>query len=90
VERQRSEQDESRMTDTSNRRGPPPGGVPAGAGLANDGTGRLAHQIDHQRIATRAFAIYQSRRGGAGSADDDWRQAEAEYVSDRAHELQVG
>jgi hypothetical protein len=78
------------LTDTNNHKGRLPGAGRAAAGVSNDGTGRLAEQIDHQRIATRAFAIYQSRRGGAGSADEDWRQAEAEYVSDRARELQAG
>ncbi len=78
------------MTDTHNQGGRPPGPIAAGAALSAAGTGRLAHQIDHQRIAARAFAIYQSRGGGDGSADEDWRQAEAEYVNDRAHELQAG
>jgi hypothetical protein len=56
-------------------------------GLSNAGTGRLAHRIDHERIATRAYQIYESQHGADGHADDHWRQAEAEYAVRRAREL---
>ena len=46
---------------------------------SNDGTDRLAHHIDHERIAARAYELYQSHGGAGGSADDDWQRAEAEY-----------
>ena len=62
----------------------------AGAGFSNAGSDRLAHQIDHHQIAARAHAIYESRRGCDGSADDDWRRAEAEYTTDRANEIRFG
>jgi hypothetical protein len=67
-----------------------PGEVRPGLGWSNDGTERLAHQIDHQYIAARAYAIYLSRNGATGSADDDWRLAEAEYVTQRANNLRLG
>lgn len=77
------------LNDTNNRVTRPPGGAPAEAAISNAGTDRLAHQIDHQRIATRAHELYQSRSGGDGSAEEDWRQAEAEYVIRRAQELRL-
>ena len=46
---------------------------------SNDGTARLAHQIDYERIEARAYELYEARRGAAGSAADDWHRAEAEY-----------
>jgi len=56
-------------------------------GPSNAGTSRLAHRIDHERIATRAYQIYESQHGADGHADDHWHQAEAEYAVRRAHEL---
>jgi large subunit ribosomal protein L7/L12 len=32
----------------------------------------------HEQIAARAYEIWQSRGGGHGRHEDDWRQAEAE------------
>ena len=77
------------LNDTNNRVTRPSGGAPAEAAISNAGTDRLAHQIDHQRIATRAHELYQSRSGGDGSAEEDWRQAEAEYVIHRAQQLRL-
>ena len=57
------------------------------AGPSNAGTGRLADRIDHERIAARAYQIYESQHRADGHADDHWRQAEAEYAVRRAHEL---
>jgi hypothetical protein len=45
---------------------------------ANDGV--LERQIDEERIARRAYAIYESRHRADGHADDDWFQAVAEYA----------
>ena len=56
-------------------------------GPSNAGTGRLADRIDHERIAARAYQIYESQHRADGHADDHWRQAEAEYAVRRAHEL---
>ena len=77
------------LHDKDNRVTRPPGDAPEEAAVSNAGTGRLAHQIDHQRIATRAHELYQLRRGADGSAEQDWRQAEAEYVIHRAQELRL-
>ena len=46
---------------------------------SNDGTERLAHHLDHERIAAVAYRIFEARQGAAGSAGEDWHQAEAEY-----------
>jgi len=43
--------------------------------------GDLLHEIDHVRIARRAYEIYESRQRGNGDADQDWFQAEAEYAA---------
>jgi hypothetical protein len=67
------------------RRGP--GGVSIEAGPSNAGSGRLADRIDHDRIAVRAYQIYESQHHADGHADDHWRQAENEYAVRRAHEL---
>jgi hypothetical protein len=61
--------------------------VRARTGQSNVGAGRLAQQIEHQRIAGRAYEIYESRYRTDGHADDDWLQAEAEYVAWRANHL---
>ena len=63
-----------------------PSDVPSRAERANAGT-RLTRQADHDRIAARAYEIYESRRRVDGHADEDWRQAEAEYAVRRASEL---
>ena len=57
------------------------------AGSSNAGSGRLADRIDHERIAARAYQIYESEHRADGHADDHWRQAEDEYAVRRAHEL---
>jgi Protein of unknown function (DUF2934) len=64
------------------------GRAPAdGTGTSNDGAERLGRQIDHMRIAGRAYEIYESRNRVAGRADEDWFQAEAEYAVERAKTL---
>ena len=63
------------------------GDVAIEAGSSNAGSGRLADRIDHERIAVRAYQIYESQHRADGHADDHWRQAEAEYAVRRAHEL---
>ena len=63
------------------------GDAAIGGGPSNAGTGRLADRIDHERIAARAYQIYESQHRADGHADDHWRQAEAEYAVHRAHEL---
>jgi len=53
--------------------------VPVGTPAApNDGV--LERQIDEERIARRAYEIYESRHCADGHADDDWFQASAEYA----------
>ena len=64
-----------------------PDGVSLEAGPSNAGTGRLADRIDHERIAARAYQIYESEHRTDGHADTHWRQAEEEYAVRRAHEL---
>jgi hypothetical protein len=61
----------------------------AARSVSNAGAGRLAHHIDHERIAARAYEIYESRQREDGHADEDWRQAEAEYAVRRANDLTV-
>ena len=63
------------------------GNVAIEDGPSNAGTGRLADRIDHERIAARAYQIYESQHRADGHADDHWRQAEAEYAVRRAQEL---
>lgn len=41
----------------------------------------LERQIDHERIARRAYEIYESRNRVDGYADDDWFQAATEYCA---------
>lgn len=50
--------------------------------MKND-VGLLEQQIDNERIARRAYAIYESRHRADGHADDDWFQAAAEYAARR-------
>lgn len=57
------------MTDDRNR-------IPAGVNV-----GLLERQIDDERIARRAYEIYESRHRAEGHADDDWFQAAAEYAA---------
>jgi hypothetical protein len=45
--------------------------------------GLLERQIDDERIARRAYQIYESRHRADGHADDDWFQAAAEYARRR-------
>ena len=77
------------MTDKSNRIAYPPGDLAAGSSWTGSGTDRLAQQIDHQRIATRAYERYRTRSPTEGSADDDWCRAEAEYRAHRANERRI-
>ena len=50
--------------------------IPAGVNV-----GLLERQIDDERIARRAYQIYESRNRADGHADDDWFQAAAEYAA---------
>ena len=77
------------MNDNNDRVAHPPGDLASGSAWSICGTDRLKHQIDHQRIAARAYALFELRNGAAGSADEDWRRAEAEYAIHRANELRV-
>ena len=77
------------MNDHLDRIAHPPGDLASGSAWSLCGTDRLKQQIDHQRIASRAYALYERRSGTAGSADEDWRRAEAEYAIDRANELRL-
>jgi hypothetical protein len=60
---------------------------PAPQQPSNAGAARLARAIDHAQIARRAYQIYESHARSDGRADEDWRQAEAEYAMQRANEL---
>jgi hypothetical protein len=44
----------------------------------------LERQIVHERIARRAYEIYESRGRTDGHADDDWVQAASEEAARRA------
>jgi hypothetical protein len=77
------------MNDTNYRVAHPPGDLASGSAWSICGTDRLKQQIDHQRIASRAYALYERRNGTGGSADEDWRRAEAEYAIHRANELRL-
>ena len=48
--------------------------------------GDPAHWIDRERIARRAYEIYESRHRADGDADQDWFQAMSEYVARRESE----
>ncbi len=50
---------------------------------ADVNVGLLERQIDDERIARRAYEIYESRHRADGHADDDWFQAAAEYAARR-------
>jgi hypothetical protein len=45
--------------------------------------GLLERQIDDERIARRAYEIYESRHRADGHAEDDWFQAAAEDAARR-------
>ena len=47
----------------------------------------LERQIDDERIARRAYEIYESRNRVEGHAADDWFQAAAEYAARDTSEL---
>jgi hypothetical protein len=44
----------------------------------------VAEGLTTERIRERAYAIYQSRQGGAGDATSDWLQAERELAAEAA------
>ena len=75
------------MNAPNNRVAHPPGDLASGSAWSIAGTDRLKDQIDHQRIAARAYALFELRSGTGGSADEDWHRAEAEYAIHRANEL---
>jgi hypothetical protein len=60
------------------------GGAPATANV-----GVLEYRIDRERIARRAYQIYESRHRADGHADEDWLQATLEYAAGRASEATV-
>jgi hypothetical protein len=57
--------------------------VPVATGPDGPTTGVLEQQIDDERIARRAYAIYESRDHADGHSEADWLQAESEYRSRR-------
>lgn len=67
------------MNDNNNRAQQERHGVPVRTVTATVGV--LEHQIDHERIARRAYEIYESRHRADGHADEDWFQAAAEYAA---------
>ena len=52
--------------------------------------GVLEQQIDDERIARRAYAIYESRDRADGHSEADWLQAESEYRSRGAGVVTAG
>ena len=48
--------------------------------------GDPVHWIDRERIARRAYEIYESRHRADGHADQDWFQAMSEYAARRESE----
>lgn len=40
--------------------------------------------VDDERIRFRAYELYEKRNGGAGDAESDWYEAEAELRSSSA------
>jgi hypothetical protein len=48
--------------------------------------GVLVHGVDHERVARRAYEIYESRHRADGHADQDWFQAVSEYEARRESE----
>jgi hypothetical protein len=71
------------MNDNSNRARRERGDVPVGTGPSTANVGVLEHQIDQERIARRAYEIYESRHRADGHADEDWFQAASEYAARR-------
>jgi hypothetical protein len=67
------------MKDNSNRA--PQGRHEAPVGTVSANGGALEHQIDHERIARRAYELYDARGRADGHADEDWFQATSEYAS---------
>ena len=67
------------MNDKNNRPRKKSSHVPVGTPAARP-DGLLERQIDEERIARRAYEIYESRGRADGHADDDWFQAAAEYA----------
>lgn len=54
----------------------------------NDGV--LERQIDDERIARRAYEIYELRGRADSHADDDWSQAASEYAARHSVPRAVG
>jgi hypothetical protein len=67
------------MNDTNDRAREERHHVPVATPAARS-DGVLERQIDDERIARRAYEIYESRHRADGHADDDWFQAAAEYA----------
>jgi hypothetical protein len=42
----------------------------------------VTDSVNAERVRERAYAIYQSRQGGAGDAESDWLQAERELAAE--------
>jgi hypothetical protein len=47
-------------------------------------TASTAGTVTHEEIAARAYEIFQSRGGEAGSDLDDWLRAEQELIEQRS------
>jgi hypothetical protein len=67
------------MTDERDRAQREPEDVHDGK-RATANAGVLEHQIDHERIARRAYEIYESRGRADGHADYEWVQSASEYA----------
>jgi hypothetical protein len=64
------------MNDTSNRKRHQRGDLPAGGTRVNVTV--LEERADYERIARRAFDLYEARGHTDGHADEDWFQAASE------------
>jgi hypothetical protein len=78
------------MTDNSNRAPRERGDARMEAAPASVNVSVIEYQIDQERIARRAYEIYESRYRVEGHADDDWFQAAAEYAARLAVEPAPG
>lgn len=69
------------MNDNNNHAPRYGGDAPVETAPASVNVSVLEDQIDQERIARRAYQIYESRYRVEGHADDDWFQAAAEYAA---------
>lgn len=54
------------------------GAAPTPTAPQMSGETTVAH-LDRERVAARAYELYQARGGGDGLAMDDWLKAEREF-----------